>query len=363
MSSVPHAHAAAAHQERAASPDYRTDVLTVTGDPARLPGPDFHAGYRELVARLRHDHSFRVTARGLLDARGCGLSVFGALTGGRKRGAREYRAATQPSNPAMPISAGPGPSRSRSAPITPPTNIPKTVAPRRARASAGARAGPERNDRTSVSALYQTYLHHRGRHVRDTRLDHRSAAPPHGASEQHDDDSHGVRRKALRSARWWRRRPRRHISQRPRRRARSQTSAARAHSPHDDGVSCGDPGHESSQGLGRTGNRRPRRVRDPETEQQDIPGGERGEGVPQPEEGNRIDRAGVAVKANITMLMRISLVPGHRARCHSAGGSIIGASGASPGRARLALLSRSHPCCRRSLPRSLLRLASPTSRT
>ena len=192
----------------------------------------------------------------------------------------------------MPISAGPGPSRSRSAPITPPTNIPKTVAPRRARARAGAPGRPRAERQNIRECFGQTYLHHRGRHVRDTRLDHRSAAPPHGASEQHDDDDHGVRRKALRSANGG--------GVDPGATYHSDLAGERDHKPappapthtHDDGVSCGDPGHESSQGLGRTGNRRPRRVRDPETEQQDIPGGERGKGVPQPEEGNRIDRAG-----------------------------------------------------------------------
>ena len=65
----------------------------------------------------------------------------------------------------------------------------------------GRRPGRPRAERQNIRERFgQTYLHHRGRHVRDTRLDHRSAAPPHGASEQHDDDSHGVRRKALRSA-------------------------------------------------------------------------------------------------------------------------------------------------------------------
>ena len=67
----------------------RTDqLLHPASTPASQPDPEASlpgtlasprtglppAGYRELVARLRHDHSFRVMAPGLLDARGSRLS-------------------------------------------------------------------------------------------------------------------------------------------------------------------------------------------------------------------------------------------------------------------------------------------------
>ena len=60
---------------------------------------------------------------------------------------------------------------------------------------------------------------------------------------------------------------------------------------YDDRVGNGHAAHESSERLSRAGDRYPWRIRDPETQQQHVPGGECGEGAPEPEEGDRIDRA------------------------------------------------------------------------
>jgi hypothetical protein len=62
-------------------------------------------------------------------------------------------------------------------------------------------AGRTRAERQHINeCLDQTDLHRRGRHVRDRRLDHRAAAPPHRAREQHDHDGPRVFRETLRSA-------------------------------------------------------------------------------------------------------------------------------------------------------------------
>ena len=72
-----------------------------------------------------------------------------------------------------------------------------------------------------------------------------------------------------------------------------------AAAPPASGIAATTPRPATANTAGRerghrgwTGDRYPRRIRDPETHQQHVPGGESGEGAPEPQEGDRIDRAG-----------------------------------------------------------------------
>ncbi|MDQ4115328.1 MAG: hypothetical protein M3235_00035 [Actinomycetota bacterium] len=165
--------------------------------------------------------------------------------------------------------------------------MPSTVATRRARASAGTREA-ERERQNIHECLDQGGLHHRGRHVRDSRFQHRAVAPSHGAREQDDHDGHGVFRQAARAADGGRIHPGGTEHRGFGGQYDDEPAPPARADPDDEQVGRGHPGQERSQGCGRPDDRPG--LRDAETEQQDVPGGEGGEGVPQPEERDRIDR-------------------------------------------------------------------------